>query len=293
MKKLVKGFYNLVFLIGSLTVPVAQAETPELAIQQYQKGDYETAASRLKVLSDQGRADAQFYLATMYQEGKGVEMDYEQAAYWFRAASNQGHARAQFNLGNAYKHGRGVGKDDWLALTWWKRSALQSYEPAQYNYGIALLFGRGTRIDEKRALDWLSKAADSGYAPAQRVMSQISGKNVQTEVTAIRNYHSLTASSGWVRERPARHFTIQMMAGPSENNIKRFWHANKINQPAAIFRFKHGKSTWHGLVIGDFESPTQAQRALKALPTAMQARRPWVRRFDSVQKMLIDSNKQD
>jgi len=293
MMKIVKGFYNLIFLIGLIAVPVAQAATPEQAIQQYQKGDYEAAASKLKVLSDQGHADAQFYLATMYQEGKGVEQDYKQAAYWLRASSNQGHARAQFNLGNAYKHGRGVDKDDWLALTWWKRSALQSYEPAQYNYGIALLFGRGTRIDEKRALDWLSKAADNGYAPAQRVMSQISGKNEPGEVTAIRNYRSLTASSGWVRERPARHFTIQMMAGPSESNIIRFWQANKINQPAAIFRFKHGQSTWHGLVIGDFESPSQAQRTLKAMPAAMQARQPWVRRFDSVQKMLVDNNKQD
>ncbi|HED17600.1 MAG TPA: hypothetical protein ENI64_12405 [Gammaproteobacteria bacterium] len=289
MKKIVKVFYSLISLTGFLATPVTEAAAPEQAIQQYQKGDYENTASKLKILSDQGHADAQFYLATMYHEGKGVEQDYLQAAYWFRAASNQGHAKAQFNLGNAYKHGRGVKKDDWLALTWWKRSALQSYEPAQYNYGIALLFGRGTRIDEKRALDWLSKAANSGYAPAQRVMSQINGKNSQTEVTAIRNYHSLTASSGWLRDRPARHFTIQMMAGPSESNIKRFWQANKINQPAAIFRFKHGQSTWHGLVIGDFESPALAQRAIKSMPESMLAKQPWVRRFDSVQKMLVNN----
>lgn len=286
-----KGFYNLVSLIWLLTAPLAQASTPEQAIQQYQKGDYDNAATRFKVLSDQGHADAQFYLATMYHEGKGVEQDYKQAVYWFRAASNQGHARAQFSLGNAYKHGRGVDKDDWLALTWWKRSALQSYEPAQYNYGIALLFGRGTPIDEKRALDWLSKAANSGYAPAQRVMNQISGENTQDEVTAIRSYHSLTVSSDWVRDRPARHFTIQMMAGPSESNIQNFWQRNKVSQPAAIFRFKHGQSTWHGLIVGDFDSPAQARRALKSMPAAMQAKRPWVRRFDSVQKMLVNDNK--
>lgn len=288
-----KGFYNLVSLILLLSAMSALASNLEQAIQQYQKGDYETAASRFKVLSDQGHADAQFYLATMYHEGKGVVQDDKQAVYWFRAASNQGHARAQFSLGNAYKHGRGLDKDDWLALIWWKRSALQSYTPAQYNYGIALLFGRGTRIDEKRALDWLSKAANSGYAPAQRVMSQLNGKNSEEEVTAIRNYHSQPVSTDWLRGRPARHFTIQMMAGPSESNIKHFWQLNKINQPAAIFRFKHGQNTWHGLVVGDFESPAKAQRALKSMPAAMQAKQPWIRRFDSVQKMLLDNKKKD
>jgi len=280
-------------LIGLLVASLASASTPEQALQEYQKGDYVSAASRLKILSDQGHADAQFYLATMYTEGKGVAQDHKQAAYWFRAASNQGHAKAQFNLGNAYKHGRGLDKDDWLALTWWKRSALQSYTPAQYNYGIALLFGRGTRVDEQRALDWLSKAADSGYAPAQRVMSQITGSNSKDEVTAIRNYHSAMASSDWVRNRPSRHYTIQMMAGPSKSNIKRFWQSNKIHHPAAIFRFKHGQGTWHGLIIGDFDSSARAQRAMKSMSETMLSKRPWIRRFDSVQKMLLDDDKQD
>ena len=290
---MVKGFYSLVSLILLLVALPAQASTPEQAIQEYQKGDYQSAASRLKVLSDQGHADAQFYLATMYHEGKGVEQDDIRAAHWFRAAANQGHARAQFSLGNAYKHGRGMDKDDWLALSWWKRSAIQSYTPAQYNYGIALLFGRGTRTDEQYALDWLSKAANSGYEPAQRIMTQLSGKNSQDEVTAIRNYHSRPASSDWVHDRPARHFTIQMMAGPSESDIKHFWQTNKINHPAAIFRFKHDQDTWHGLIIGDFDSPAQAKRALKSMSASAQARRPWIRRFGSVQKMLIDDKKKD
>lgn len=290
---MVKGFYSLVSLILLLVALLAQASTVEQALQAYQKGDYESAASRLRVLSEQGHADAQFYLASMYHEGKGLALDYKQAVHWFRAAANQGHARAQFSLGNAYKHGRGVDKDDWLALSWWKRSALQSYAPAQYNYGIALLFGRGTRIDEQRALDWLSKAANSGYAPAQRVMKQFSGNNSPDEVTAIRNYHSRPASADWVRDRPARHYTIQMMAGPSESDIRLFWQTSKIKHPAAIFRFKHGQHTWHGLIIGDFDSPAQAKRALKSMPATMQAKQPWIRRFDRVQKMLVDDKKEN
>lgn len=290
---MLKGSYRLLAPILLLVLQVTQASTPEQALQAYQKGDYALAYSRLAILAEQGHADAQYHLGTLYQEGKGVQQDYKQAAHWYQAASSQGHAKAQFSLGNAYKHGHGLEQDDREALSWWKRSAQQSHTRAQYHYGIALLFGRGTQTDEQRALEWLGKAADSGYAPAQSVMSQINGKNSQELVTAIRNYHSLPASTDWVRDRPAKHFTIQMMAGPSERDIKRFWQSNKIDYPAAIYRFKYGQDDWHGLIIGDFDSPAQARRALSTMSTTLQAKRPWIRRFDSVQKTLVGTDKQD
>ncbi len=287
---MLKGFISPISALLLVISHQVLAMTPAEALQAYKNGDYSDAYTQLKTHAEQGHSDAQYYLGSMYHEGKGVTQDDARAVYWFRAAANQGNARAQFSLGNAYKNGRGMEQDDWMALNWWKRSALQSYPPAQYNVGIALLFGRGTAVDEQSALDWLNRAANSGYTPAKRMMSQMTGKSARDDVNAVRNYHSHLASGEWVRERPAKHYTIQMMAGPSRKEIKRFWQSSKTRYPAAIFRFKHGQDAWHGLVVGDFDSPSQARRALQTMSINLREKRPWIRRFDSLQKMLVDNN---
>ena len=58
--------------------------------------------------ADQGRAQAQYNLGGMYDEGKGVAQDYSAAVKWFRMAADQGHAQAQHNLGVNYYYGEGV-----------------------------------------------------------------------------------------------------------------------------------------------------------------------------------------
>ncbi len=44
--------------------------------------------------ASQGNKDAQYLFATMYQEGRGVEINFEKARYWLRKAADQNHAYA-------------------------------------------------------------------------------------------------------------------------------------------------------------------------------------------------------
>lgn len=58
----------------------------------------------------EGHANAQFSLASMYDQGRGVSRDgkREQAATWYSRAADQGHVVAQFMLGEMYENGRGA-----------------------------------------------------------------------------------------------------------------------------------------------------------------------------------------
>ena len=72
--------------------------------------------------TDKGRSEAQFNLAEMCEEGRGVNQDYAQAAYWYRKAADQGHSDAQNNLGVLYDNGQGVPQDELLAAFWYRKA---------------------------------------------------------------------------------------------------------------------------------------------------------------------------
>ena len=66
--------------------------------EYYQEEKYAEAAKLCRCAAEQGNADAQYLLATIYEEGRGVPQDYAEAVKWFRLAAEQGHARAQYFL---------------------------------------------------------------------------------------------------------------------------------------------------------------------------------------------------
>ena len=94
----------------------------------YQRGDYATAIRELRLLCEQGNADAQFSLGAMYRNGLGVPQDYAEAVKWYRKAAEQGHAKAQLFLGNMYFFGQGVSKDYVQAYMWYNLAA-SGYPP--------------------------------------------------------------------------------------------------------------------------------------------------------------------
>ncbi len=77
----------------------------------YQRGDYATAIRELRLLCEQGNANAQFSLGAMYRNGLGVTQDCAEAVGWWRKAAEQGNAKAQYNLGFMYSSGKGVPQD--------------------------------------------------------------------------------------------------------------------------------------------------------------------------------------
>ncbi len=81
------------------------------------------AIRELRLLAEQGDADAQFNLGIMYGDGRGVAQDYAEALQWYRKAAEQGYAKAQNNLGFMYSNGQGVPQDYAQAHMWYNLAA--------------------------------------------------------------------------------------------------------------------------------------------------------------------------
>jgi hypothetical protein len=133
----------------------AVAGPPEDAAAAYRRGDYATALKLFRPLADQGNAEAQLWLGTIYDEDPGVLRNYAEATKWYRKAGDQGVALAQFNLAIMYAKGEGVPQNDAEAAQWYRLAADQGLAGAQFNLGIMYAEGKGVPQDHVLAHMWL------------------------------------------------------------------------------------------------------------------------------------------
>ncbi len=116
-------------------VAVAFATAPAFADFQtghdaYKNKDYVTARVEWQPLAEQGDAEAQYFLGTLYQNGWGVLKDDKQSARLMRLSAKQGYAKAQYNLGLLYAVGEGVSQDYDRAYKWLTLAVLNGEKKA-------------------------------------------------------------------------------------------------------------------------------------------------------------------
>lgn len=63
----------------------------------------------------------------MYDHGRGVAQDSQEAFRWYMTAAEQGDANSQFNVGSMYALGRGV-KQSWPQAYFWALLAARDGE---------------------------------------------------------------------------------------------------------------------------------------------------------------------
>jgi TPR repeat protein len=105
-------------VLTMILTSAAAAGPLEDGVAAYLRGDFAAALQLIRPLAEQGLADAQFYLGSMYGDGKGVPQDHAEAAKWYRLAAEQGDADAQVVLGSIYNEGEGVPQDNAQAVKW-------------------------------------------------------------------------------------------------------------------------------------------------------------------------------
>ncbi len=144
-----------VLLLAALA-GTAVAGPYEDAVSAHERGDYATALREFRVLADQGHADAQTFLGTMYRNGEGVPQDYVQALKWYRMAAKQGHAYAQIFLGTRYLTGQGVPLDYVQAHMWFNLAGAQGRDQATEARDIVAKYMNPAQIAEaqKLAREW-------------------------------------------------------------------------------------------------------------------------------------------
>ena len=125
-----------------------------------------TAIEVIQASAQQGDADAQYELGSIYQSGAGVARNAAQAEQWLNKAANQGHAKAQYALAMLY---RGSDSPEALqrSITWQQKAAQSGYAEAQYGLGLLYANGQYVEQDPAQAQRWFQKAASQGHVSAK------------------------------------------------------------------------------------------------------------------------------
>lgn len=119
----------------------------------------------------------QFFLATAYWEGMGVNLNKEKAIYWYQKSADNGFYPAKMILsptyvllGNQYLKGDGVIQNYLEAKKWFLKAAEDKNNPnqsAQFKLGWMNTHGYGAPKNYSNALYWYSKVANRGDTSAQ------------------------------------------------------------------------------------------------------------------------------
>ena len=128
----------------------------------------QAAASRLR--AEQGDAESQFKLGSMYALGRGVSKDYAEAVRWFRRSAEQGCPKAEYSLSDMYRGGKGVPQDYSQAANWCRKAAEQGYATAQEALGYLYFRGEGVPQDYAEAARWYRKSAEQGTGDGQYML---------------------------------------------------------------------------------------------------------------------------
>jgi len=200
--------------ILSLCSGVARADTPEDAVEAYNKGNYAQAIELLR---------AQNNLGWMYDVGKGVAQDSQKAVKWYRLAAEQGYAAAQNNLGFFYHVGKGVTQDYQEAVKWYRLAAERGIANAQSNLGWMYDKGKGVTQDYQEAVKWYRLAAEQGYAAAQNNLGvmYVKGKGITQDHVRAHMWFNFAANKGDINAKESRDRTAKEMKPSQIANAQR------------------------------------------------------------------------
>ena len=160
---------GMLLVLAVLSPSAAFAGAPEdfaLAAKSYAAGDVVGSMPLLRRSANAGHAPAQVLLAEILDRS---EFD-EEAVAFYRKAAEQGSADGQFGLGSMYSIGEGVKKDLESARRWIRLAADQEHKQAIFVMAQAFISGQlGVSEKERQseeAARWIRKAADLGFLPA-------------------------------------------------------------------------------------------------------------------------------
>jgi len=223
---------------------------------------YRAKANELKLADDakvfraraeQGDAEAQSNLASMYFHGRGVPQHYGEALRWYRRAADQGDAKGEDGLALMYSHGQGIPQDYSEALRWYRKAADQGYAKAQYNLGSMYYYGRGVPLDRAEAERWYHKAADQGDEYAQRALGLKTrpgiGKKIFLSLAFLSCISLLISSRASVRDWQQGTTTLTGVIGLSwvALNLYEFSHMGTLQPGSAVSAFYFTKSLLAGV----------------------------------------------
>lgn len=196
MKAIVRNLLAACVVAAALGPPAAAGPLEE-GSAAYHAQEYAKAAALWEPLAQKGDPAAQYYLGTLYGEGKGVTQNDATAFMWFKRAADQGNAAAQYNVGASYAAGTGVDKSDADAAKWFRRAADQGMPFAQLNLGLLYASGHGVAQDNVEALKWLEIAFRGLPAGGPRMDVAHAMQDVSAKMTSDQRDEAKQRADDW------------------------------------------------------------------------------------------------
>jgi TPR repeat protein len=132
--------------------------------------------------------------------------DWSSAAKWFGKAADQGFAEAQYNLAVIYFEGKGIAQDKVKAGEFFLKAAMQGMADAALEYGVMVFRGDGVAKNEEIGAQWLLVAAQRGNVIAQNRVARIyaTGRGLKLDPIEAAKWHMLSLEAGrsddWLEE---------------------------------------------------------------------------------------------
>lgn len=165
-------------LAGAAATPVVPpVESPASlyadAVRRIEARDL-TGVATLKRAANLGYAQAQFYLAKLYENGEGgLRKDPVEARRWTERAAQGGDRKAMHNLGLYYFEGQGGTKNTTTAAQWFRKAADMGLSDSQYNLGRLYEEGYGVSQNGAEAYKWYLIAARAGDTEARASAARV------------------------------------------------------------------------------------------------------------------------
>jgi len=138
------------------------------AVEDYNQGAYIKAMDAFLVLAKKGDDKAQFNIAMMYAEGKGVKINIVEATHWYEKSAKQKNAQAAYNLAKIYYAKGERDSHAYIKAKYWYERALEgNIKEAYNNLASIYLEGKGVQKNIQKAFKLFKKAADLGDSMAQ------------------------------------------------------------------------------------------------------------------------------
>lgn len=92
----------------------------------------------------------------------------------------------------------------------------------------------------------------------------------------------LARGEAWVREQPAEHYTIQVLAAGGADTLLPYLSRHNLEENAHLVLTQRQGNDWYLVLVGSHADREEARDAMEALPDAVRASGPWLRSLGSV-----------
>lgn len=311
MRTVMSRSIQLLTLITMVLV-AACATSPITALaqakQDFKAQNYALSYEKVQLAASQGEADAQYALGYMMYYGKGTKQDIDGSYVWFHKAAAQGQPQAIKALALL----RQAAQPSQTPVVVEHKSApvsaivphVPATPPTQPHELVRDIAGvipaKPTAPSTNHSLD-AALPVSNAAGPVSPAMRQVQPAS-QPSVSPVPNqsvkpvtpkdmhtrFNILPASAvQWVSQqalmqRPANHYTIQVMGASREQALRRFAERHHLQQ-VSIYKTKlHGRP-WYVLLQGDYLSHDAAKVAMTGLRAELKAAKPWMRVMAPIQ----------